>query len=237
MKLRNLHRGSFSAALVLLTFCCYAQETEEFVKVTGKVLGSVDSSATAANILYEKMPYYDDMGTASSGADGAFEFHLVKGTNYVFTLTQSGFIKTERQVLVEDSNGDGSMNVILFIEAVAAEEVPEVMSLNNLIFTRGSDQISESSFSELDDLVGYLERNPNMTIQLEGHTDFDGNEEANMKLSEARVDSVKAYLSDQGVKKSRVLTKAFGGTQPLFMERTAEAKAKNRRVAVRVLRR
>ncbi len=235
MKIRYLHKVSFSAALALIVFFSHAQETEEYVRVTGTVLSSADSTATSANILYEKMPYYDDMGTARSGTDGGFEFHLVKGTNYIFTLTQSGFVKTEQQVLVEDTEGDGSMNVKLFLEAVPAEEVPEVISLKNLIFARGSDKISESSFSELNDLVDYLERNPSMTIQLEGHTDFDGNADANFKLSEARVESVKAYLTDQGVKKGRVLTKAFGGTQPLFTERTADAKAKNRRVEVRIL--
>ena len=63
-----------------------------------------------------------------------------------------------------------------------------------------------------------------------------GNAEANMKLSEARVEAVKEYLVKNGINKNRILTKAFGGSQPLFTERTDEAKTKNRRVEVRVIR-
>ncbi len=72
---------------------------------------------------------------------------------------------------------------------------------------------------------------------MEGHTDFAGNPDANMRLSEARVIAVQEYLIDQRVKKSRIFTKAFGGTQPVSQERTDEAKARNRRVVVRVIRR
>ncbi|MEM8895354.1 MAG: OmpA family protein, partial [Bacteroidota bacterium] len=76
---------------------------------------------------------------------------------------------------------------------------------------------------------------PDKIIQLEGHTDFQGNSAANMQLSQDRVDAVKEYLVDNGIKKNRVLTKAFGGTQPLSTERTDEAKASNRRVEVRII--
>ena len=81
-----------------------------------------------------------------------------------------------------------------------------------------------------------MEDHPNNSIQLEGHTDFEGNATANLKLSLDRVEAVKEYLVGQGVRKKRVLTKAFGGTQPLTRERTDEAKARNRRVEVRVIR-
>jgi outer membrane protein OmpA-like peptidoglycan-associated protein len=126
------------------------------------------------------------------------------------------------------------MNKIFYI---APEEEPELLTLDNLIFARGSDRITESSFEGLDELVAFLEDRPSLVIQLEGHTDFAGNADANMRLSEARVLAVKDYLVKQGVKKSRVLTKAFGGTQPLFTERTDEAKTKNRRVEVRIIKR
>ena len=111
-----------------------------------------------------------------------------------------------------------------------------LITLENLIFSRGSDQISSSSYQELDQLVVWLNDRPNVIIQLEGHTDFEGNEEANLALSEARVSAIKDYLQSKGIKKKRVLTKAFGGTVPLSTDRTDEAKARNRRVEVRIIR-
>jgi outer membrane protein OmpA-like peptidoglycan-associated protein len=57
-----------------------------------------------------------------------------------------------------------------------------------------------------------------------------------MELSIERVNAVKDYLISKNIKKNRVQTKAFGGTQPLTLERTDEDKRRNRRVEVRVIR-
>ena len=80
-----------------------------------------------------------------------------------------------------------------------------------------------------------LHSNPNMVIQLEGHTDTRGDAKLNLKLSEQRVDAVRDYLIRRGVKKERVKLKAFGGSQPLSKENTEEAHKLNRRVEVRII--
>ena len=80
-----------------------------------------------------------------------------------------------------------------------------------------------------------LHENPNMIIQLEGHTDTRGDAKLNLKLSEDRVDAVRDYVISRGVAKTRVKLKAFGGTMPLSRENTEEAHKLNRRVEVRIL--
>ena len=77
--------------------------------------------------------------------------------------------------------------------------------------------------------------NSNMVIQLEGHTDYQGDAKENAKLSQGRVDAVKSYLVSKGIQKSRIKTKAFGGTQPLSRDDTPEAHRMNRRVELRIL--
>ncbi|MFY0605545.1 MAG: OmpA family protein [Cyclobacteriaceae bacterium] len=218
-----------------LTLTCIGQPEEEFVTLKGKVLNADDSSAASVSLFYEKLPYYDDMGMAKSSSTGDFEFVLIKGVAYSFRLTASGFIESNQEVVIADSDGDGVMESVLYIKPEEEDKAPELVTLENLIFARGSDRITESSHQELDMLAEYLHDNSTMVIQLEGHTDFAGNAEANLNLSQARVDAVKRYLVDKGVKKNRVLTKAFGGSQPLVTERTPEAKAKNRRVEARVV--
>lgn len=223
-----------AALLLLLSIGVFAQEKEEnFVKVFGKVLNEKDSAALSASILYEKLPYYDDMGIGKSGADGGFEFYLIEGLTYNFTVSKTDFEPAKAAIVVSDEDGDGAFSFEMYLKIT---DEKELITLKNLIFTRGSDRISASSFTELDELVIWLESRPNMTIQLEGHTDFAGNADANMRLSQARVDAVKEYLVSKGAKKNRLLTKAFGGTQPLYTARTDEAKTKNRRVEVRVIR-
>ncbi|WP_420317139.1 OmpA family protein [Ekhidna sp.] len=215
-------------SLVFFTITKAQESNETLVIVKGKMLKATDSTTLEGNILYEKLPYYDDMGMTSAKSDGSFEMNLVKGESYNLSVTKNGFKKFTQEIKVE---GDQTFNIYLI------EDIVELMKLENLIFSRGSDQISSSSFQELDELALYLNENPTLIIQLEGHTDFAGNPDANMRLSEARVLAVKDYLIAKKVKKNRIFTKAFGGTQPVTQERTDEAKALNRRVEVRFIRR
>jgi outer membrane protein OmpA-like peptidoglycan-associated protein len=109
------------------------------------------------------------------------------------------------------------------------------MRLDNLIFAVGTARISPESHDELDEVVAMLNNNPTMIVQLEGHTDAKGDPKLNMKLSQDRVDAVKTYLISKGSAKSKIKTKAFGGTSPLSMENTEQAHKMNRRVELRIL--
>lgn len=205
-----------------------AQTGDTLVIISGKLLKAQDSSLISGNILYEKLPYYDDMGMASVGSDGTYSLQLILGQTYNFSVSKNGFRKFEMQVVADDNK-----EVNLYVE----EDIVELRKLENLNFSRGSDEITSASYEELDGLAQWLNENPSIVIQLEGHTDFAGNAEANLRLSQARVESVKEYLINQKVKKNRIYTKAFGGTQPITQDRSDEAKARNRRVEVRVIRR
>lgn len=196
--------------------------------ITGKVLSAKDSSAVATSILYEKLPYYDDMGLTNANANGEFNFQLVKDVKYNITIQKEPFKAFTQEVTA--SSASEEMNFYLEID-----EEAEVITLHDLIFARGSDVLQQESFSELDGLIDRMKNNHEMIIQLEGHTDFAGNPSANIALSQARVDAVKKYLTKGGINKDRILTKAFGGSQPLYQERTPEAMAKNRRVEVRII--
>ncbi|MEO1254883.1 MAG: OmpA family protein [Bacteroidota bacterium] len=225
--MRKIYQSAFfSLALVATSFAQVSND--DLVIVKGKMLKAADSSSIVGNILYEKLPYYDDIGIASTNADGSFEIQLIKGEAYNISVSKEGFKKYKEEIKLE---GDGIHNIYV------AEDVIELINLDELIFARGSDRISSSSYKELDDLAVWMNENPSIVIQLEGHTDFAGNPDANMRLSEARVVAVQEYLTDKKVKKNRIFTKAFGGTQPVTQDRSDEAKALNRRVEVRVIRR
>jgi outer membrane protein OmpA-like peptidoglycan-associated protein len=120
-------------------------------------------------------------------------------------------------------------------EAEITHTVGKVMRLENLIFGASTSKIEQTSYEELDKVVSMLKTNPQMVIQLEGHTDFVGSPTLNMKLSQDRVNAVKNYLVSKGASKDRIKTKAFGGTQPLSRENTEDAHKLNRRVELRVL--
>lgn len=209
-------------------------EPDVMIRVHGKVLSLKDSSTLSATIFYEKLPYYDDMGLSMSEPNGDYELSLVEGNKYNIKIENlSGFKPLMEEIMVTATDGGETYEVDLYVEPLEAEEL---IRLDNLTFNRGSAEITESSYAALDEFIDYINTRPDVNIQLEGHTDFAGDATANMKLSQARVEAVAEYLTKNGIRKSRVTTKAFGGTQPLFQERTDEARAANRRVEVRLIR-
>ena len=196
--------------------------------VSGKVLSAKDSSGVATSILYEKLPYYDDMGLTTANSLGDFGFQLVKGVTYNISIRKDGYKPFSQEVTSSGGTHEANFYLELYHE-------DEVIRLNKVFFARGSDVLLQESYQELDGLIERLHDNRKMIIQLEGHTDFAGNPSANLVLSQDRVESVKKYLSKRGINKNRILTKAFGGTTPLYQETTPEAMVKNRRVEVRII--
>ena len=89
--------------------------------------------------------------------------------------------------------------------------------------------------AKLDDLVGKIGGINLEVIIAVGHTDSIGTKEYNQKLSVRRAEAVKAYLVSKGIEKNRVYTEGKGLTQPVADNRTAEGRAKNRRVEIEVV--
>jgi outer membrane protein OmpA-like peptidoglycan-associated protein len=86
------------------------------------------------------------------------------------------------------------------------------------------------SFKILDQVVQVLNDNPKITLEVQGHTDNVGGDAYNMKLSQARADSVRAYLVGHGVIGARLTAKGYGFHQPLVDNTTATNRELNRRV-------
>lgn len=205
--------------------------TDSLVKIVGKVTNEETNEPVSARVFYEKLPYYDDMGTATSNKEsGLYQLFMLDNNKYMIEVKAPGFDPIREEITVVSSSGMMEKNFVLSPDAFHKK-----ITLDNLIFARGRALISESSYQELDEFVVWLKARPNAIVQLEGHTDFQGNAQANMRLSQERVDAVKEYLTKKGIKKARIGTKAFGGSQPLTRERTPEARARNRRVEVRIL--
>ena len=89
--------------------------------------------------------------------------------------------------------------------------------------------------AKLDDLVGKVKGINLEVIIAVGHTDSDGSDAYNQKLSVKRSESVKTYLVEKGIEKNRVYTEGKGEKQPVADNKTAEGRAKNRRVEIEVV--
>ncbi len=89
--------------------------------------------------------------------------------------------------------------------------------------------------AKLDDLIGKIQGISLEVIIAVGHTDSVGSDTYNQKLSVRRSEAVKAYLVSKGIEKNRVYTEGKGEKQPVADNKTAEGRAKNRRVEIEVV--
>jgi OOP family OmpA-OmpF porin len=102
-------------------------------------------------------------------------------------------------------------------------------------FAVGSAKLQPGATAKLADLADKVKGMALEVIIAVGHTDNTGNAAANQKLSVARAESVKAFLVSKGIERNRVYTEGKGSSQPVADNRTAEGRAKNRRVEIEVV--
>jgi OOP family OmpA-OmpF porin len=102
-------------------------------------------------------------------------------------------------------------------------------------FDSGKSVLKPEAKAKLDDLVDKTKGINLEVIIAVGHTDSDGSDAYNQKLSVARSEAVKSYLVGKGIEKNRVYTEGKGEKQPVADNKTKEGKAKNRRVEIEVV--
>ena len=102
-------------------------------------------------------------------------------------------------------------------------------------FQSGKAVLKPEGKAKLDDLVSKVKGINLEVIIAVGHTDSVGSDASNQKLSVRRAEAVKAYLVSKGIEQNRVYTEGKGEKQPVADNKTAEGRAKNRRVEVEVV--
>jgi outer membrane protein OmpA-like peptidoglycan-associated protein len=107
-----------------------------------------------------------------------------------------------------------------------------VVTLGDVLFATGRAELKGGATSNLNKLAAFLNEYPDRTVAIEGHTDSTGSESFNMNLSQRRADSVKAYLTGQGIAAYRLNALGKGEGYPVSGNDSATGRQQNRRVEV-----
>jgi outer membrane protein OmpA-like peptidoglycan-associated protein len=99
-----------------------------------------------------------------------------------------------------------------------------------VFFDTNKATIKKVSFALLTEVAQAMKDNPTIKVDVEGHTDSQGNDRFNLKLSQRRAESVKKFLVGKGVSSDRMRPKGYGENVPIADNRTADGRAQNRRV-------
>lgn len=174
--------------------------------VTKEKTQAVVDSSTGKFMVAVNLKKKDDLLITVKKEDHAFSSTVVQ-------VKDASFMAPPKEVKLECIESKTGSSVVI----------------NNLYYNTNSADIKKESYVVLEAFAEYLQNNPSITVEIQGHTDNVGNAKANEALSANRAYTVKAFLEEKGVDGKRITAKGFGPNKPIADNATEDGKAKNRR--------
>lgn len=141
--------------------------------------------------------------------DGSFEVEVKAGVRYLFLATCEGYMNYKQELLVEPAL-ESEQYVLQF--PLPSLNIPVLV--RNVFYEFDKANITPQSIPALEGLIGLLKQNPSIAIELASHCDYRGSDQYNLKLSQARAESVVHYLTTHGIEKDRVVARGYGKSRP-----------------------
>jgi outer membrane protein OmpA-like peptidoglycan-associated protein len=160
-------------------------------------------------------------------SQAAFAYPAQPGQAYAYHAQLTGYLATDSTWMA----APGPLVRDILLQPLT---VGTTLPLTNVQFEQGRAVLLPGSTTALDRLVRLMTDNPQLTIELRGHTDNVGPPEKNVLLSEQRVGAVKAYLVGHGIAEGRITGLGLGGTQPIASNEQEATRKLNRRVEFQV---
>ena len=143
--------------------------------------------------------------------DGSFTQVLKPGVDYVLLGTCKGYLNVKNEIRVQPEDEEESHEYTLQFP-LPPINVPVL--IDNIFYEFDRADLTPESTEALDQLVGMMNENPNITIELSAHCDYRGNDDYNQRLSQRRAESVVRYLIQHGVAKDRLTAVGYGESRP-----------------------
>lgn len=205
------------------------------VLVHGNVLNSKTKAPIGAEISYRDLATDAEIGVASSDpTTGAYKIVLPAGKVYSFMAGLGGYYAVSDNLDVKGLKGYREIKRDLMLTPI---EVGATIRLNNIFFDFAKSELRSESVPELKRAAQFLRDNPNVIIEVSGHTDDVGTAEDNLALSKARALAVKTFLASEGIESSRLTSAGYGETKPTSVNTTESGRQANRRVEFTIVER
>ncbi len=200
--------------------------------VKGKVFNKKTGEGLPSAVELTEINSRQLISRVQTDEEGNYLVTLPVGKIYAFHVNRKGYLFYSDNFSLMDPGEDSAYikNIPLQPIAAGAEIV-----LKNIFFDTKDFHIKLASTGELDNIVSLLNDNPNVKIEIGGHTDNIGQPKDNLALSDNRAKAVVAYLIAKGIDAKRLSYKGFGADKPIADNATENGRALNRRTELSVI--
>lgn len=208
---------------------------EKITYVKGKIYNANTKEPLEATFELFDLATGLNITKSYSGANGEFFVTLTANKNYLVNVNKGGFLFYSDNFSLKGKETDFNKPFLIDIP-LQPIDTGSVVELKNIFFDVNKFDLKPESKAELDKLVSFLTANPNLKIELGGHTDNTGDRKSNMLLSANRAKAVSDYLITSGkIVANRLSSKGYADLKPKVPNDSPENKAKNRRTEFKVM--
>ena len=163
--------------------------------------------------------------------NGEFLITVPKNIDFALHAEKEGYMFYSRNIYRDSLSLSKDGFLIIELEKVK----PGTFILENIFFEKSKSSLKKSSLVELNKVLKLMQINPDLKIQISGHTDSDGDDDFNLELSINRAKSVVNWLIENSIDKNRLSFKGYGETRPIEENNSIANKAKNRRTELTII--
>ncbi len=209
-------------------------QPDAVVTIRGVVYNTKTNRPIQAHIFYESLPEGKKIGSIESDPlTGEYQIILPSGKMYGYLAQAEGFVAINANIDLTDTEVYGELSQDLFLVPI---EKGAVVRMENIFFDFDKYELKRASFPELNRVIKMMQKNENVRISVEGHTDNVGTIAYNNALSERRARAVTDYLIRHGISKDRLEAKGWGMSKPIASnDEEKEGRELNRRVEFIIL--
>ena len=168
----------------------------------------------------------------SDSVTGEYLMVLTQGAEYALYINKKGYLF--KSYNFNYSAVKDFKPIVADIELERAT-VGSMAVLNNLFFDLDKYDLKSKSIPELQKIIRFMQENPQVRVEISGHTDNSGQASYNQQLSEKRAGSVYEYLVSKGISKSRLTMVGNGPDKPIADNNAEEGRQKNRRIEFKII--
>ncbi len=207
---------------------------KEVTYVKGKIEDGLTNRNLNAQVKLKDLKSGDVVvETESSKGKGEFLVPLHSDKDYGLNITKKNYIFYSEHLPIKSYDSAKPFHFEVKLDRI--KEGKKAI-LNNIFFEFDSHKLKKTSKSDLQELIKFMQTNPGVVVQIQGHTDNKGSDQYNQKLSQKRAKSVYEHLINKGgIPDERLDYKGFGEKEPIATNETEEGRAKNRRTEFKII--